>query len=289
MRVVRIAAWCVAALLVLAFAASFHPMVRNVYRALRPSTSYDTSPPAVPNLTAPAVLVFSKTNGFRHLEGIDAGVDALRKIASRRGWPVFHTENGAVFAPETLARFQVIVWLNASGAPLDAVQRRSLRNWIETGGGFVGIHAALDDSHSSWEWYVRSVLGTNFIGHPLPHQSATVHVENSEHPAMRRAEPSWLHFDEWYSFDRSVRGDEGVEVLASVDEATYDQRLRLLWIDQNLSMGDHPVIWTREVGDGLAFLSALGHRAEVFRDQNHLAVLEGGIEWAGRLEGHSTE
>ena len=283
MRVVRIAAWCAAALLVLGVAASFHPMVRSVYRAFRPSTSYDSNPPVMPDLPSPAVLLFSKTNGFRHFEGIDAGVDALREIGSRRGWPVLHTENGAVFAPDTLARFHVVVWLNASGAPLDAVQRRALRSWIESGGGFVGIHAALDDSHASWEWYVTNLLGTNFTGHPLEHQTATVHVENAEHSAMKRAEPSWSHFDEWYSFDRSVRGDEGVEVLASVDEATYDQRLRFLWLDQDLSMGDHPVIWTREVGTGLAFLSALGHRAEVFRDPNYLAVLEGGIEWAGRL------
>ena len=289
MRLVRLAAWCFAALLVLAFAASFHPMVRNVLRAFRPSTSYDVNPPVVPDLFAPAVLVFSKTNGFRHFEGIEAGVDALRVISGRRGWSVFDTENSAVFDSEMLARFRVVVWLNASGAPLNAVQRRALQNWIESGGGFVGIHAALDNSHASWEWYVRRLLGTNFIGHPLEHQSATVHIENAEHPAMKRAQPTWSHFDEWYSFDRSVRGDEGVEVLASVDEATYDQRLRLLWIDQDLSMGDHPVIWTREVGTGLAFLSALGHRAEVFRDPNYIAVLEDGIEWTGRLGDHETE
>lgn len=289
MRVVRIAAWCAVALLVLAFAASFHPMVRSVYRAFRPSTSYDTYPPAMPELSAPAILVFSKTNGFRHIEGIDAGIDAIREIASRRGWPVFHTENGAVFAPEALARFRVVVWMNASGAPLDTAQRRALQDWIEQGGGFVGIHAALDDSHASWEWYVKSILGMNFIGHPLEHQNATVRVENPEHPAMKGAAPSWPHFDEWYSFDRSVRGDEGVEVLASVDEATYDQRLRFLWLDEDLSMGDHPVIWTREVGAGLVFLSALGHRAEVFRDPNYVAVLEGGVEWAGRLGDHELE
>lgn len=258
-------------------------MVRGVYRAFRPSTHYDTNSPTVPELAAPAVLIFSKTNGFRHFEAIDVGVEALHEIADRRGWSVFHTENGAVFDSGTLAQFRVVVWHNASGAPLSAAQRQVLRTWLESGGGFVGIHASVDNSHASWDWYRRNVLGTRFIGHPLDHQSATVRVERGDHPAMQRTQLSWSHFDEWYSFDRSVRGDPGVEVLASVDEGTYDQRLRFLWLDQDLSMGDHPVIWTREVGDGLAFLSALGHVGAVYQDPNYLAVLEGAIEWTGRL------
>ena len=258
-------------------------MVRNVYRAIRPSTGYDLQVPAMPGLPAPAVLVFSKTNGFRHFEAIEAGGAALREIAANHGWSVFHTENSAVFAPGTLAMFKVVVWHNASGAPLSRAQRGALREWIEAGGGFVGIHAALDDSHASWPWYAANVVGARFIGHPLPHQRATIRVESGDHPVMHGTEPAWSHFDEWYSFERSVRGDEGVEVLASVDEADYDQRLKLLWIDRDLSMGDHPVMWTRRVGDGRAFLSALGHRSEVYRDANYRAVLKGAIEWTGQL------
>ncbi len=281
MRLIRVAGWSVTFLLALVIAASFHPAVRNVYRAFRPSTHYDTEPPAVPDLAAPAMLVFTKTNGFRHVEGIAAGVDALRAIANRRGWSMFHTENGAVFDPGTLARFRVVVWLCTSGAPLDSRQREGLRNWIEGGGGFVGVHAALDSSHASWEWYAKKVVGVDFTGHPIEHQTATVRVERSDHPAMLGAAETWEHLDEWYSFDRSVRGYPGVQVLASVDEATYDQQLRLLWIDQSLSMGDHPVIWVRPVGVGRAFLSALGHRASAYNDPNHLAILESAIEWAG--------
>ena len=282
-RLIRIVAWCAVCLLALVIAASFHPTVRSVYRAFRPSTAYDVQPPTLPELADPAVLVFSKTNGFRHVEGIAAGLDALRAISERRGWSLFHTENGAVFDAGLLARFRVVVWLCASGAPLDAPQRLALRNWIEGGGGYVGVHAAMDGSHVSWEWYVRDVVGAGFIGHPLAHQTAAVRVERPDHPAVRGAAASWEHLDEWYSFDRSVRGDPGVEVLASVDEATYDQQLRLLWVDRSLSMGDHPIIWTRQPGSGRVLLSALGHRASAYRDPNHLAILESGIEWAGNL------
>ena len=239
-----------------------HPFVRSVYRALWPSAAYDATPPIVPGLADPAALLFSKTNGFRHFEAISTGAAAFRDIASSRGWSMFHTENGAVFDEDILPRFRVVVWHNASGAPLDEAQRRALRNWLEAGGGFVGVHAALDNSHASWDWYTAQVVGAVFMGHPLDHQSALVRVERMDHPSTRDLPSSWVHFDELYSFDRSVRDDRGVEVLASLDESTYEPRFKLLFLDEDLSMGDHPAIWTRSVGAGRAVLCALGHVAK---------------------------
>lgn len=280
MRLLKILAWCVLALLIVAIAASFHPMVRSVYRAFRPSTSYDSVSPVVPELGKPAVLVFSKTNGFRHADAIAEGVPALRSVADLRGWSLFSTENGAVFNPDALQRFDVVVWLNVSGAPLDESQRAAMKAWLESGGGYVGIHAALDDSHSSWEWYVREVVGARFIGHAMGLLPAVIQVERADHLALRGLEKSWSRTDEWYSFDRSVRGLPGVEVLASLDESTYEPRMKLLWIDKDLAMGDHPIVWTRRVGEGRAFLSAFGHSSEAFQEPQHLAMLESAIAWA---------
>lgn len=271
-------------MLVLAVAASFHPMVRNVYRALSPSASYDTAPPVLPELADPAVLVFSKTNGFRHAEAIQEGVKAFRGIAERRGWSLFHSENGAVFDTPVLDRVRVLVWHNVSGAPLSASQRNAVQRWIEGGGGFVGIHAALDDSHSTWEWYHETVIGTSFIGHTMDHPRVPITVERGDHPAMLHLANPWRWADEWYSFDRSVRHQSGVEVLASLDESTYEPRMKLLWIDKDIAMGDHPIIWTREIGAGRAFLSALGHSGSALQAVEYQSVLESAIAWCGRLD-----
>lgn len=277
------ACWLFAFLVGVGLLASLHPMVQNVYRALRPSNQYDLEPPDLPELHDPAVLVFTKTNGFRHFDAIPAGTAALREIAGRRGWSLLHTENGAVFEAGILDRFQVVVWHNTSGAPLNDAQRRALRGWLESGGGFVGIHAALDDSHASWEWYVREIVGASFTGHPLEHQQATVLVEQPDHPAVQGSPGEWRHLDEWYAFDRSVRGQPGVEVLASVDESGYATRLKFLWVDRELAMGDHPVIWARPVGRGRALLCALGHRGELYQRSEFVGLLESAITWAGRL------
>ena len=264
-------------------------MVRSVYRAIRPATSYDTEPPVLPELADPAVLVFSKTNGFRHADAIEEGVKALRGIAERRGWSLFHTENGAAFDTPILERVRVLVWHNVSGAPLSDSQRAAVQAWIESGGGFVGVHAALDDSHASWEWYQRTVQGTRFVGHTMDHPRVPVRVERLDHPAMRHLANPWQWADEWYSFDRSVRDQDGVEVLASLDESTYEPRMKLLWIDEEIAMGDHPIIWTRSVGAGRAFLSALGHNGSAFQSVEYQAVLEGAIAWCGRLDGPGRE
>lgn len=276
--------WFVLAIVVLAVGASFHPMVRNVARALRPSTAVDSVPPEVPSLTEPAILAFSKTNGFRHDEAIAAGIPALARIAAKNGWSMFHTENGAVFDTAALESVRVLVWLCASGAPLSESQRAAVQAWIERGGGFVGIHAALDDSHASWEWYQRSIIGMDFTGHPLEHSTVNILLERPDHPAMRGLPKVWGRKDEWYSWDRSVRGQNGVEVLATLDESMYEPRLQLLWIDADLRMGDHPVVWTRPVGQGRAFLSALGHTGTSYSEPEHLSLLEGGIAWAGGLD-----
>lgn len=289
LRLVRIAAWCLVLLLVLLVAASFHPMVRSVYRAINPSTSYDTEPPPVPELGDPAVVVFSKTNGFRHADAIREGVKALRGIAERRGWSLFHTENGAVFDTPILDRVRALVWLNASGAPVSTSQRNAVRSWIERGGGFVGIHAALDDSHSSWEWYQQTLVGAKFIGHTMDHPRVPLSVERRDHPAMAHLGDAWEWADEWYSFDRSVRHGDGVEVLASLDESTYEPRMKLLWMDEDIAMGDHPIIWTRELGAGRAFLSALGHNGSAFQAAEYQSVLESAIAWAARLAGPAQE
>ncbi len=265
--------------------AALDPTIRNVYRAIYPSEHYDTVPPVVPELAEPAVLVFTKTNGFRHHAAIEAGLEAFRAVTDEAGWSLFHTENGAVFDPDLLARFRVAVWHNVSGAPVNADQRRALRGWLEQGGGWIGTHASLDASHAAWDWYIEELLGTRFIGHIMgpQFQEATVRVEDPSHPATQHLAQSWPQVEEWYSFDRSVRGDEGVEVLATVDESTYTPRLRLLWFDRDLAMGDHPILWTRSVGQGRAFFSALGHQGASYASPEVRGILRGALAWAGRL------
>lgn len=234
-------------------------------------------------LKDPAILVFSKTNGFRHKDAIPAANAAIASLAERNGWSLFFTENGAAFNREDLSRFRATIWNNTSGDVLDDRQKEAFRGYIENGGGFVGIHGAGGDFSYAWQWYVETLIGAQFTGHTMMPQfpMATIYVENRGDPATSALPREWVRSDEWYSFRKSPRTN-GATVLATLDETTYRPRM----VVKNIRMGaDHPVVWKHCVGKGRAFYSALGHAASAYREPNYVAILEGAIAWAAGLEG----
>ncbi len=260
----------------------YAPAIYRMY--LRPDV-FETVPPVLPEkLARPAVLVFSKTNGFRHDEAIPAANSLLARMAEARGWSFYQTENGAVFNPEQLNRFDAVVFNNVSGNVFLPEQRAALQAFVKSGGGFVGIHGSGGDPSYKWPWYVETLIGAQFIGHPMgpQFQQATLRVEDRTHPATQDLPDTWVRTDEWYSFEQSARKD-GVQVLATLDESTYSP---VGMGGQDLKMGaDHPVIWSHCVGRGRVFYSALGHLAEAYAEPLYQEVLEGAIAWAARLEG----
>jgi type 1 glutamine amidotransferase len=248
-----------------------------------PSHAHETTPPSIPDvLPAPAILVFTKTNSFRHVEGIPAGVSAVEEIAEARGWSVLHTENGAVFNAEDLARFQVVISLNTSGDILSKKQQLAFQDWLQAGGGWVGVHSAGDDSHQDWPWYVENLIGANFTAHPMSPQLQTAEIINEMplHPVMKHLPDQWQHEEEWYSWEVSPR-DKGFTILARIDENSYSPIQKIFGREVDLHMGDdHPIVWARCVGAGRSIYSAMGHSAATYATPEHQVLLEAAIKWS---------
>ncbi len=240
----------------------------------------DTVPPELPAAldAAPlAILDLSKTSGFRHEEAIPAARRSIAAIAERNGWFVFPTENAAVFNDEQLARFDVVFGNNITGANWTEEQKAAFIRWSEGGGGFVGVHGAAGTRFRYWDWYTDVLLGGGrFIGHPVnpQFQEATVRIEMPAHPIVAHFGASFVHTDEWYSFESSPRR-HGSHVLATLDESSYTP-------GDGLEMGeDHPIIWIACPGLGRSFYSALGHRADSYEREDHERMLEEALRWAG--------
>lgn len=282
-RVLRLALLLVLVLLAIA-ALRLWPQIRAAQGKQAPVV--DHVPPRPPDDLGRggriAILLFSKTSGFRHAEAIPACERSVREIAAARGWQVFATENAAVFDDALLERFRVLVSNNATGDNWSAPQREAFRRWILGGGGFVGVHGAAGTRYRFWDWYTDELLRARFVGHPVfPQlQRARVLVEDRGHPATAHLDESFWHEDEWYTFERSARAP-GVRVLARLDESSY--RPRELW--RSLAMGDHPIVWSHCPGAGRAFYSALGHGAASYARPEHARLLEGAIAWAAGLAG----
>jgi len=269
---------------ILVAAVTIGPMI---YRAAVGLHRYETTPPELPaRMADTAILIFSKTNGFRDDASIKASNAALSAIAERRGWSAFVTENGAVFNPDQLKRFKAVVWNSVSGDVLTEDQRAAFKSYLETGGGFVGIHGAGGDPRYAWQWYVDALIGAQFVGHTMgpQFQAATIKIEDSTNPATRDLGTSWVWTDELYSFASSPRA-KGYHILATLDETTYSPFMNFPIVHKDIHMGDHPIVWVHCVGNGRAFYSALGHSASTYSEPKHLKLLEGAMAWAAGLEG----
>jgi type 1 glutamine amidotransferase len=239
---------------------------------------YDEDPlRTLPAPGRPALLIFQKINGFRDGPSVAAGELALRDIAARNGWNVVVTDRGGAMTAATLRHFDAVVWNNVSGDVLTLRQRAAFRSYVEHGGGFVGIHGAGGDLAYFWDWYADTLLGARFKAHPTnpSFQDARVVVDRPANAITRGLAPSWTMNDEWYSFAASPRAT-GANVLLTLDETSYAP----IGAGADIAMGDHPIAWTRCLGDGRAFYSAIGHRPETYADANNRRFLEQAITWA---------
>jgi len=250
---------------------------------------YETVPPAMPaNIKRPAILIFSKTNGYREEKAVIAANAVFADLAEKQGWGHFQTENGAAFSPQILRRFDAVVFNNVSGDVFTPEQRAALKSYIENGGGFVGVHGSGGDMSYAWQWYVDRLIGAQFIGHTMFPQfpKATLRIEDTTHPATQGMNPIWVRSDEWYAFKQSPR-QKGYHVLVTIDEHSYTPKGLF---GQDVSMhGDHPLVWWHCEGRGRVFYSALGHKPEAYAEPQYRAMLQGAIAWSMRLKGEGCD
>lgn len=243
------------------------------------------SPAPVPSqyMPQPAVLIYSETQGWRHEEGIAGGNLALIEIAAEKKLGYFTTQHPEIFNPETLARFDLIIFNSATGDSLNVAQKSAFENWLSDDGSVLLIHGSLDGSQKDWSFYQEELVGPLFISHPAApqFQDADIVVLNESHPVMAGLPGRFTANDEWYTFDSIPDGR--FMTLAGLDETTYSPR-NTVYGPEDLRMGDqpedHPIIWARCLPNGgRVVASALGHTAESFEADHHRRLLSNAVDW----------
>ncbi|MGB6853009.1 MAG: ThuA domain-containing protein, partial [Thermoanaerobaculia bacterium] len=218
------------------------------------------------------VLVFSKTVGFRH-ESIPAGIDLVRQLGAENGFAVDSTEDAGQFSDQTLGQYAAVVWLNTTLDVLTSGQESAFKRYIESGGGFVGVHSAADTEYG-WPWFGKLLGGDAwFKSHPEV-QEASLDVEDRGHPSSRHFPLRFSMTDEWYNFQHNPR--DSVSVLIAIDETTYEPGVD--------AMGDHPIAWYHGIAAGRSWYTNMGHGVETYDDPGFQQHLLGGLLWAaGRI------
>lgn len=221
------------------------------------------------------VLVFSKTVGFRH-NSISSGLKMLSDLAQERKWVLTATEDANLFTPDFLKNFDVVVFLNPTLDVLNEQQQKDFEAFMNTGKGFVGIHAAADCEYD-WAWYGQ-LNGAFFKTHPAC-QAGTVIFENTDHPSMApfKGMTTYRTIDEWYTFKENPRAK--VHVLARLDETSLDAATMK---EDKWKMGDHPLIWYQEMGQTRSYYTVFGHTPEAFVDPKVKEHIGCAIDWVAK-------
>jgi uncharacterized protein len=280
-KVVRIVLWSVLIIVLLlgSLMAVFLYKVKNGF-----PVSYETD---VPKIAFPAnqsaVLLFSKSTGYRHSGSIDASKPIITEFAKKNNWFLYETEEGGVFNPEQLAKFSAVIFNNSTGEVINDEQKRALEKYVENGGSFIGIHGSGDNSHH-WNWYVQNLLGAEFSHHPIEKhiQKTDVLLDNQADSLLSNQIPTkWSHADEWYVFLENPR-KKGFNILYTIngDSINPSGNMALLASDKNFGMGkDHPVAWSKQVGKGKTFYTSMGHDETNWKDENFVKLIENAIKW----------
>lgn len=230
------------------------------------------------------VLVLA--GGSPHAHDFDAIGDALVELASRHGHTVERTDH-----PDAAARrvdddgdpIDVLVvdglWWRMHGDAYEtwrdygyspgAATRRSLTDFVASGGGLVAIHTTpiCFDDWAEWGDVVGGAWRWGVSSHP-PFGPVRAEVL-VDHPVVAGVGPELRLDDEVYG-DLAVRDD--VEVLATARRTPDDDA--------------QPVIWTHRFGRGRVVFDCFGHDPASIRHPGNARVISQAIEWVdpGRRE-----
>ncbi len=243
------------------------------------------------------ILVFYRCEGFVHAS-IEAGNHCLQRMGEKTG--AFQTDiadDYSVFTPENLAKYDAIVFNNTTHLAFpDHAQEGAILDFIKSGKGIVGIHAASDNFY---EWAEGAALmGGQFTGHPWTSKGTyAFKLDDPKHTlnAVFGGKGFW-HKDEiyWYKPETYV-GPEKLRILVSLDmskpetRAVFDNPKFADNKPENLEALQVPVSWLRAYGEGRLFYTNLGHNPDTFWNPKVVRHYLDGIQYAlGDLEADAT-
>ena len=219
------------------------------------------------------LLYFTHSAGYRH-EVIASSQAVLQRLGEMSGmFEVAWSEDVAEFTTDSLRRYAAVMLFTTGELPMSNAQQAALLDFVRAGGGFVGVHSAIDTFYK-WPDY-RGLIGGYFNGHPW-HQAVRIEVVDPADALVAFLDKSFEIADEIYQigdFD-----DRGSHVLLRLDEASVD--LTVAGVERRPY--GWPLAWTRAYGMGRVFYTALGHEEAVWQDPRYQRLLLNGIRWTMR-------
>lgn len=188
------------------------------------------------------------------------------------------TDDLADFTEEGLKEYGMLFWCSPTGEVLSnnprvenaATAMAALRDYVEGGGAWGGVHSATDfEKTGNFSWYTGTLLGGSLESFDADGTPGIVQAvpDFVDHPILRGVPPTWSVRDEWFRLDRDIDAQSGFQVVA------------------RLAADDRPVTWIKQLGPsntGRMFYTIRGHAPAVYREPEFRRLVLNGILWATR-------
>lgn len=248
------------------------------------------------------ILVFHETHGFRHTGAINNGITMFEELGNENNqWITVNSNDSSVFTIANLAQYDVIVFLNTSGSDeppsqdgdlLSASEKAAFENFIASGKGFIGIHAATDTYRDGvWPFYnelVGAIVQTG-PNHTSNGFNADLEVKAS-HPTvdfLGTVGSIWNKDEEYYYWQNNggqLSTDNTVLLeVESTGSNSYDAVRPITWYKESITYDDDNNNGTPDVNlSGFrSFYTALGHNGSDYNsDLNFRNLLKNATLWA---------
>ncbi|MDX1681024.1 MAG: ThuA domain-containing protein [Akkermansiaceae bacterium] len=238
------------------------------------------------------ILFFSKSSGFEHevikwKKGELSYADkVLQKIGKKQNWEFEFSKDGSKFNKDYLKQFNTVIFYTTGDLtnpgkdkhpPMTHEGVKALFDYINQGGGFVGLHCASDTFHSMGKvpkYHNHDcksdficMVGGEFAGHGKQ-QTATNRVINPEFPGYENIGDSFSLHEEWYAL-KNINPDMHALTVIETEGMKGNHYKR----------PPYPTSWARMEGKGRVYYNAMGHREDVWDGELFQNMIIGAVNW----------
>ncbi|WP_394619808.1 RICIN domain-containing protein [Lentzea sp. JNUCC 0626] len=166
--------------------------------------------------------------------------------AGANGFAYTATKDWNLLNSITPGQYQVVMFLDDK--PHTQSQYEGFKRYLDAGGAFFGFHVSgYSDSNDQayTRWYHYEFLGSGHLADNSWSPTAeTLRIENKGNPATAGLPDTILSSaSEWYAWEKNVRQNPDITVLASLDQSTFPvgDNPGEIWFS-----GDYPIVWTNK-------------------------------------------
>ena len=196
---------------------------------------------------------------------------AIKMMGDRTGaYETVFCNDILVFKPENLKLFDAICFNNTAGILFDDTElRNSLLEYVYSGKGFIGIHAAgatfcQYPVYDQFPEFGEMLGGYEDGGHPWAADDwITLKLDEPNHPVNAAFDGKGFDIsDEVFQF-RELHPRNRLRVLVSIDTSKTDVSPERRILPQRRKDMDLAISWVKGYGRGRVFYTSLGHNPHI--------------------------